>query len=563
MPGNERNDYFKHLDQPAAQPPAPRPRTPLPASQKLPEQSDYGSVPDPFGDASGEQPAAPKRPPSRATPGLSPGIPRLRDAEPPPPPPRSGVVLTPSGLRRRDGKPVTAEVPAAPEEPPMEEVSAEEPAEMADQNDLVEPSAEPEQEQDQYAASRAKNENKDDVGWEEYAADEGAFPAVEAEELGVKTKTTDSGRIVPVAIRSDLTPEALKGKSIKGGGKHPRPAKKRKGDEDEGDEGPKAPPKSWMGRIGQSLRMKFFGGKLVVEGEEEQEDEVVEEEPQLESGHLRGFAASGSGAGKPAKKVLRARHSAKRTSGIAKSGSEVDEGAGKGALSIIKTFAVEVVKIVLLVMLLRAYVLQVSEVKGPSMEPTMVQNDRLVVERVTALIENSGSKDDKGNPTGLKYLLPEFLRPRFNRGDMVVVRSPEDPGSELVKRLIALPGDTIKFTDGKLWIKPAGEPHFREYPEPYLDPKHTGEDNGKPISSSATRLPTILRDGKELLVPEDRIFVMGDNRPHSNDSRSWLDIEVGKTEPAGIGKLWLHMRSIEGRVLFRIYPFDRVWPPIK
>jgi signal peptidase I len=43
--------------------------------------------------------------------------------------------------------------------------------------------------------------------------------------------------------------------------------------------------------------------------------------------------------------------------------------------------------------------------------------------------------------------LPGFLSPELHRGDIVVIRSPEDPGLELVKRLIALPGDTLKFEE--------------------------------------------------------------------------------------------------------------------
>lgn len=524
MAGDERgNDYFKHLDQGAGRPPAKRPRTPLPASNKLPEQSDFGSVPDPFGDPSGEQPAPPRPAARPSAPGLSPGVPRMKDTAPrPETPPRSGVVLTPSGVRRLDGKPLTEEVNAPLPEP------------TDDPADIVDASAEPQQEQDEYAASREKN-NDDDLGWEEYAAE--AFPAVEAEELGVKTKTTDSGRIVPVAIRADLAP---KDKSAKG-----KAAKTVKAAQKNDDEKPATPQRSWMGRLGQSLRMKIFGGKIVVE-DEEQENEVEEEDEQEDStpavNPRTGFPTSGSMASSTPKAVKKSRKAKEAT-------------GGRGVWSILKTFTVEVIKIVLLVMLLRAYVLQVSEVKGPSMEPTLIQNDRLVVERVTALIEQSGTIDpETRKPAGLKYLLPDFLRPRFNRGDLIVVRSPEDPGSELVKRLIALPGDTIKFNSGKLWIKPLGDNQFKEYPEPYLDAERV---------AGTFNLPPALLNGRELTVPEDRIFVMGDNRGQSNDSRRWLEIEVNKTDPQGIGRLWLHMRSIEGRVLFRIYPFDRVWPPVK
>ncbi len=487
------NEFFKHLEQ-SSPPPQPRKLRSAGTENHLPASAASRPVPEKRG------------------PGLSPGMPVIErpvTGENSALRPRSGVVLTPSGVKRVD-----EDTPAPVQEPEPEPV----------QEDVSEG-----------AESRAKNDGAD-VVWEEYAATD--FPALPAEDLGVKTKMTDSGRVVPVAVRADLTEEALKGKSVKGkhgAGRAPKPVKSAA----------KAttPPRSWMGKIGHSLRARLLGAKPA-----EEDDQEIDEwtEQQLED-ETKGFARSGS-----------------------KKGSKSTRKSTP--LTILRNFVIEVCKLILLVLLLRAYVLQVSEVNGPSMDSTLSGGDssksqgadRLVVERVTAHLANV---DEKW--TGW---LPDFMHPRFQRGDIVVVRSPENPGSELVKRLIALPGDVLKFEDEKLFLKYGGQGEFHEVDESYLDPGLVSSDGKKRKSYESGSLDSIFDNGKEITVPDKRIFVMGDNRRHSNDSRRWLEIEVGKSETAyggadqklaGHNRLWLHLSSIEGRVIFRIYPFDRVWPPVK
>jgi signal peptidase I len=506
-PDERSNDYFGHLDQPAV---------PTPRKLRRPTDGDFASVPDPFGDgppspppgtpAGGTARPAP-RPPSGQVkgPGLSPGIPRVNQ-----PPsremPRSGVVLTPGGVKRVDEKPQpqprAAQRPATPppEEPP----------------EVIDAGAEGGDFHDQ---SRAKNA-EDDVSWEEYAASD--FPAMAAEDFGVKTKTTDSGRVVPVAVRADLTDDALKGKSIKDKGRTRRPTAKVK-------DGTKAAPRSFMQRIGDSLRLTR--PKL--------DEAEPEAEPETEASTGKGFARSGSQQGKKG---------ARRK---------------KSPLQVAWGVVVEAGKILLLVLLLRAYVVQVSEVQGPSMEPTLhggdrekgEVSDRLVVERITPLVANH-------YPKGWARFLPDFLRPELKHGDIVVVRSPEDPGAELVKRLIGLPGDTLKFEDGKLWRKPAGTDQWAQVQEDYIQAEDLKNDDGSFRSYGVGDLGNYVREGVEITVPPERLFLMGDNRTRSNDSRRWLQIGVNVSE-SGVDRLWVHKTSVEGVVLFRIYPFDRVWPPVK
>ncbi|MBZ0136518.1 MAG: signal peptidase I [Planctomycetes bacterium] len=502
MAPDESNEFFGHLDQPAR---ADQRRRPSSSNQSRPD--DFASVPDPFAVDEAQQAGpddSPRGPISltergrarqRAPkgPGLSPGIPNVRDPHRPQTQeiPRSGVVLTPKGVKRVDDEP-----PPAPPTPPP-------------QSAVRRVSSTPESEPDFHEQSRQAND-ADDVSWEEYAAE--GFPAMAAEDFGVKTKKTDSGRVVPVAVRSDLTEEAMKGKSVKnkGGGRKPRPVAQPAG------------PKSFWGKVGDSLRLT----KPVLDEEDETTDETARQS------RKGGFARSGSLQPKKGQK------------------------AKKTPLGVAWGVIVEVAKILMLVLLLRAYVVQVSQVTGPSMDGTLHEGDRLIVDRVTPALANNTDKWWVG-------WLPEFVTPEFKRGDLVVVRSPEDPGLELVKRLIALPGDAIKFEDGRLYVQPAGATEFEEVDESYLNAEDLKRADGTFRSYADGDLGGYIDEGDGLVVPADRIFVMGDNRTHSNDSRRWLEIDVHRTEPPGIDRLWLHRSSIEGRVVFRIWPMDRVWPPVK
>ncbi len=98
------------------------------------------------------------------------------------------------------------------------------------------------------------------------------------------------------------------------------------------------------------------------------------------------------------------------------------------------------------------------------------------------------------------FVIVNKMAYRFNgapqRGDVIVFRYPPDPEAiPYIKRIIGLPGDQIHIADNKVYIN--GQLMF----EPYL------------------KVPTIL--GGDWTVPENELFVMGDNRNNSSDSRKW------------------------------------------
>jgi signal peptidase I len=103
------------------------------------------------------------------------------------------------------------------------------------------------------------------------------------------------------------------------------------------------------------------------------------------------------------------------------------------------------------------------------------------------------------------------------RGDLIVFRYPEDPQRDFIKRVIAVEGDIIEARNKKIFIngKLLNEPHIQHTDDLILPAELGPRDNFGPY-----------------YVPENRLFVMGDNRDQSHDSRYWgyVDIEDVKGE---------------------------------
>jgi len=151
-----------------------------------------------------------------------------------------------------------------------------------------------------------------------------------------------------------------------------------------------------------------------------------------------------------------------------------------------------IVTALLLAFLLRLFVFDVVLVEGSSMHPTLESGDRLIV-------------------TKLSY---KFKQPQ--RGDIVVFKNPDNPRVNYIKRVIGVEGDTVEignvYVNGKALIEPyIAEPTMGDYPR--------------------------------TVVPEGTIFVMGDNRNFSRDSRN---SHVG----------FIPMQNIIGKAKIRIWP---VW----
>lgn len=181
-----------------------------------------------------------------------------------------------------------------------------------------------------------------------------------------------------------------------------------------------------------------------------------------------------------------------------------------------------------LALLVRYYIGTPTIVKMPSMYPTLKQDQRLILNRWCRTIKEMPSRGDIITfeaPTSDSYIFPKDFNPndviakysnkKTNALDKFIYNVLEVNKASYIKRVIALPGEHIQIKDGKVYINDV------ELQEDYLQPQ---------ITTSTENCPFY-----DLTVPENCVFVMGDNRPESTDSRRFGCIPLEKIE----SKVWI------------------------
>jgi signal peptidase I len=158
------------------------------------------------------------------------------------------------------------------------------------------------------------------------------------------------------------------------------------------------------------------------------------------------------------------------------------------------------------------FVVQAFRIPSGSMENTLLVGDYLLVDKTRF-----------GAPGPWLPLLPYRA---VRRGDIIIFRYPEDPAQHFVKRVIGLPGDHIRLWHSRVHIngRALAEPYvvFKEHDsDEFRDNFPRGNWIDEDVSPGwAAQLRFLVKDG-ELIVPQDRYFVLGDNRDQSLDSRYW------------------------------------------
>ena len=153
----------------------------------------------------------------------------------------------------------------------------------------------------------------------------------------------------------------------------------------------------------------------------------------------------------------------------------------------------------LLALFIRTFVVQAFKIPSGSMLYTLLIGDHILVNKFIYGIKNPFN----GN-TWIPIKKPE-------RGDVVVFKYPINPAQDYIKRVIGLEGDTIEIRNKKVYVN--GEPQDESYTI-FLDKKtlpagEVNRDNMPPIT-----------------VPDNSLFVMGDNRDNSYDSRFWKFVDL-------------------------------------
>lgn len=170
-------------------------------------------------------------------------------------------------------------------------------------------------------------------------------------------------------------------------------------------------------------------------------------------------------------------------------------------------FVLEITKVVAIslaiILPVRYFLIQPFYVKGASMEPNFQDSQYLIVDEIS-----------------YRFAPPE-------RGQVTVFRYPLDPQEYFIKRVIGLPGEQIKFKDGRVIIFNADHPQGFILEEKYL-----------PVN-----LTTFNQNEEKINIGPNEYFVLGDNRNSSKDSRSFGPVNSS---------------FIVGKILFRGWPLTKI-----
>jgi len=178
----------------------------------------------------------------------------------------------------------------------------------------------------------------------------------------------------------------------------------------------------------------------------------------------------------------------------------------------------------LLALVIRTFLLQAYKIPSGSMEPTLLIGDHLLVDKIAYGLRLPDSIFGLNPFPGTIPYGHYLLRlGRVHRGDVVVFVFPLDHSKDFIKRVIGIPGDTIAIKDGKLWLNGAAAPD----PHAYYD------------LAGADRTRVSPRDNfGPVTVPEDKLFMMGDNRDHSYDGRFWGFVDFDAVEGKALVIYW-------------------------
>jgi signal peptidase I len=186
---------------------------------------------------------------------------------------------------------------------------------------------------------------------------------------------------------------------------------------------------------------------------------------------------------------------------MSQSGAAASARARARTKSAVREYIEAIVLAVILTVVIRGLVIQAFRIPTGSMEDTLQVGDFLFVNKMIY-----GSEIDIGwqGQRFVYFRFPAIREPK--QGDIIVFRFPEDPARDFIKRCVAVGGQEVEIRDKVLYVdgKPREEPYV-VHKDPRVIPRETTQrDNFGPY-----------------VVPQGHLFMMGDNRDNSHDSRFW------------------------------------------
>lgn len=167
--------------------------------------------------------------------------------------------------------------------------------------------------------------------------------------------------------------------------------------------------------------------------------------------------------------------------------------------SLVREYSEAIIIAVLLALFIRAFVVQAFKIPSGSMKSTLLVGDHILVNKFIYGIR-------------LPIVNKEMVHIKDpKRFDIVVFQYPVDPTKDFIKRVIGLPGDTVQIKDKQVYVNNQllTEPYVAHSDNKILPANISPRDNMAPI-----------------VVPPNSLFVMGDNRDESYDSRFWKFVDM-------------------------------------
>jgi signal peptidase I len=167
-------------------------------------------------------------------------------------------------------------------------------------------------------------------------------------------------------------------------------------------------------------------------------------------------------------------------------------------------------------LVIRTFVIQAFKIPSGSMIPTLQIGDHILVNKFLL-----GTPVDVPFTNIHLFRMPGLRKPQ--RGDIIVFKYPEDPTRDFIKRVIGVEGDTIESKDKTVYVngRKLVEPYAQHVDSFIKPPGMDKRDNFGPVT-----------------VPKDSVFVMGDNRDQSYDSRFWGFVDLPRVKGKAIIIYW-------------------------
>jgi signal peptidase I len=180
--------------------------------------------------------------------------------------------------------------------------------------------------------------------------------------------------------------------------------------------------------------------------------------------------------------------------------------------SIVREYAEAIIIALLLAIFIRTFVVQAFKIPSGSMIPTLLIGDHILVSKFVYGVKNPFTGDtwfSMGDP---------------QRHDVVVFKYPQNPSQDFIKRVVGVAGDRVEIVDKKVYIN--GE----VFVEPHA------------VNKEPVQVGSVRDNMAPLVVPANSIFVMGDNRDNSYDSRFWGFVDL---------------KAVRGKAFMMYWSWDR------